>query len=378
MITALSNARIVTANDIVLGSVTMKDGVIIDIHEGNTCQAAIDMEGDYLIPGIVDIHTDNLERHYFPRPNIDWNPASASIAHDGVCIANGVTTVFDSLSLGAWSNETVRAVGNLRRLVAGLNTARSAGALRADHRIHWRCELPSPSLPELLEEFLPEPMAGMASFMDHTPGQRQYKNLDYFLDRNWRDQMTEAEIAARLDERRTDQANNVDSNRALLGKMAAELGLVLAAHDDETADHVAAAHAAGAVIAEFPVTLEAAAEARRLGMFNIMGGPNLIRGGSYSGNVSAAELASKELLDGFASDYVPRSLVECAFRLVDEAHGWLLPQAVATVTHAPAKAAGLSDRGQLAPGLRADILRVNADSGLPIIRSVWVAGERVG
>lgn len=375
--TVLTNAQIVTADAFFAGSVVIDGSDIADVDTGRMNGGAIDMDGDYLIPGIIDMHTDNLERHYFPRPNIDWNPVSATIAHDGVCIASGVTTVFDSLALGAWSNGEVRALGNLRRLIDGIGRAKVGGALRADHFLHWRCELPAQTLPEMLDEFIVHPLSRLASFMDHTPGQRQYKNLDFFLDRTWRKEMAEEEVTARLAARREDQARNVAPNRVYLGDIAKGRGIVLAAHDDETAEHVAAAHAAGAVISEFPVTMEAAEEARRLGMINIMGGPNLVRGGSYSGNVGAADLVETELLDGFASDYVPRSLIECAFRLAEEPHGWTLPAAVATVTSVPARALGLADRGEVAMGLRADLLRVSIDAGLPVVRGVWVAGQRV-
>jgi alpha-D-ribose 1-methylphosphonate 5-triphosphate diphosphatase len=325
------------------------------------------------------MHTDNLERHYFPRPMIDWNPASATIAHDGVCIASGVTTVFDSLSLGvgAASGEA-RDLDNLRRLVDGVEMADEAGALRAKHFIHWRCELPGPALHDQLEEFLPRRHTRLASLMDHTPGQRQYKNLEVFLDRTWRREgMNEAAIAERIALRREHQDRHVDANRALLAGMAQERGIPLATHDDETAQHIAEAHAVGARIAEFPVTVEAAEEARRLGMVNIMGGPNLIRGGSYSGNVSSAELEDVGLLDGFASDYVPRSLIECAFRLADAEFGRSLPASVGSVTKVVAEAVGLYDRGEIAQGKRADLVRVSLHGGLPVVRSVWVAGQRV-
>lgn len=377
MQTIISNARIILADKIVHGTVAIKDGVVMQIDDSLTNGSAIDFNGDYLMPGIVDIHTDNLERHYFPRPNIGWNPVSAAIAHDGVCIASGVTTVFDSLAIGAWDRGEARGLENLRNLVVGICSADEGGALRADHYLHWRCELPVGSLPQLLDEFVPHRMTKLASFMDHTPGQRQYMHMDYFLDRTWRKEMNEDEVQSRLAQRLEDQERNVDANRAYMAATAKQHGVILAAHDDQTVEHVRAGHAAGAVISEFPVTSEAAAEARRLGMVNIMGGPNLIRGGSYSGNVSAKSLAEDDLLDGFASDYVPRSMVECAFRLADEPHGWTLPDAVATVTSVPANAVGLSDRGEIAEGKRADLLRISIDAGLPVVRSVWVAGERV-
>ncbi len=379
MSTLLTNAQIVLAGSVVHGTVAFADGKITFVDASKANGSALDMNGDFVIPGIVDIHTDNLERHYFPRPYIDWNPLSATIAHDGVCIASGVTTVFDSLALGVGgSGGESRDLDNLRRLVDGIEAADNHGALRAQHFIHWRCELPGPSLPALLDEFMPRRHTRLASLMDHTPGQRQYKNLDVFLDRTWRREgMTETMIDDRMRERREHQRRNVAAHRHQLAEIARAHDIPLATHDDETVEHIVEAHAAGARIAEFPVTLEAAREAQRHGMINVMGGPNLIRGGSYSGNVSAAELEAEGLLDGFASDYVPRSLIECAFRLAEPEHGRSLPAAVASVTSIIANAVGLTDRGEIAPGKRADLVRVSLNGGLPVVRSVWVAGQRV-
>lgn len=376
----ITNARIVTAEVSFLGSVSIANGIIQSIGtQVSTVAAAIDFEGDLLIPGIVDIHTDNLERHYFPRPYIDWNAVSATIAHDGVCLSGGITTVFDSLSVGAWGNGEARALDNLRRLVAGVDHADQSGALRADHLLHWRCELTADDLDVMADEFLPHRMTGLVSIMDHTPGQRQYRHLDRFLDRVWRSEgVSEVDIAARIDDRRAKQARNVAPNRDRIAVRVQAANIPLATHDDETVDHVEQGFAAGATIAEFPVTAEAAAHAHKRGMINVMGGPNLIRGGSYSGNVSAAETADAGLLDGFASDYVPRSLIECAFRLTEPPFNWSLPAAVRTVTRTPAHAVRLADRGEIAEGKRADVLRVRLAAGLPVMRGVWVKGERVG
>jgi alpha-D-ribose 1-methylphosphonate 5-triphosphate diphosphatase len=374
----IGNAHIVLEGESFTGSVTIKDGIIADIDSGSSSAGDIDFEGDFLIPGIIDIHTDNLERHYFPRPNIDWNAVSATIAHDGVCISGGITTVFDSLSVGAWGNGQARELDNLRALVDGVELAEEHGALRSHHLLHWRCELTADNLPTMIDEFLPRRMTGMASLMDHTPGQRQYRHIDGFLDRTWRKEgMTEAQIDERIAERRERQERNVVPNRAHVAAAARVTNITLATHDDETAEHVDLGFAAGATIAEFPVTAEAAAHAHSLGMVNIMGGPNLIRGGSYSGNVSAAETADAGLLDGFASDYVPRSLIECAFRLTQAPFNWSLADAVRTVTQTPAYAVGLTDRGVIAAGKRADILRVSLNAALPVVRGVWVKGERV-
>lgn len=379
METVLRNANIVLGDELVRGDIALREGVIAAVDPVLRSGDGIgeDLDGDFLAPGIVDLHTDSLEKYFFPRPGIDWNPVSAAITHDGACLSVGVTTVFDSLSLGSFGQSESRSTDNLDRLVAGLLSARNAGALRADHRIHWRCELPSDVLQEQFNKAHLHPMTGLVSLMDHTPGQRQYMNLDRFLDRVWRKEgASEAEIAARMNAQYDRQARNVGPNRAHVAEGAKSIGAPIAAHDDETEDHVEAAVAAGATIAEFPVTPEAARRSRELGMSVIMGGPNLVRGGSYSGNLSAAEAARTDMLDGLASDYVPRSLVESAFILAREPFGWGLPAAFAAVCAAPAKAAGLNDRGEIAVGKRADLIRIRLAGGLPVVRGVWVAGRR--
>jgi len=228
----ITNARIVTAEAVVHGSVIIENGIIQEIKEGDFSSVGLDVDGEFVTPGIVDMHTDNLERHFFPRPNIDWDPVSAAIAHDGVCIASGVTTVFDSFSLGSWNKSEARGLTNLRRLLGGVDTARASGALRADHFVHWRCELPAPHLPELVDEFMAHPMTRLASLMDHTPGQRQYRDLEFFLNRNWRSELDEGEVAERLAQRRENQAAYADAHRGHVGASAASHGIVLASHDD--------------------------------------------------------------------------------------------------------------------------------------------------
>lgn len=372
---AFRNAMVVTPDDAFLGSVQVRGGRIVAIDRGPSAVGE-DLEGDVLMPGVIDLHTDNLEKHFFPRPNIDWSPVSAAVTHDGCCLSVGVTTVFDSLSIGSFNAAASRNHDNLVRLADGLAAARAAGMLKADHRLHWRCETPADDLPDRLEALVGHPMTGLLSLMDHTPGQRQYRNLERYL-ANWVEQgMSPEAMEDRMAGIRDRQARNADRNRRLVAELAIERGHPLASHDDEDVEHIDVAADLGATVAEFPVTLEAARRAHERGMVVVMGGPNLIRGGSYSGNVPAADLAHAGLLDAFASDYVPRSLVECAIKLTAPAFGWSLAQAVATVTSAPARAAQLHDRGAIAPGLRADLLRVRIHDGLPVLRGVWVEGAR--
>jgi alpha-D-ribose 1-methylphosphonate 5-triphosphate diphosphatase len=372
---AFRNARVVTGDEDFIGSVLVRDGVVAEVSRGPS-EVGEDFEGDVLMPGVVDLHTDSLEKHYFPRPNIDWNPVSAAVTHDGCCLSVGVTTILNSLTLGSFNASAARSTDNLRRLVDGLNDAHDQGMLRADHKIHWRCETTADDLRSRLEVMADHPMTAMFSLMDHTPGQRQYRNLEKHLS-NWQaNGMSEAAALERLAQVRDRQARNAEGNRAHVAEMAKSRKTPLASHDDESLAHVDEAADLGATVAEFPVTAEAARRARERGMVVVMGGPNLIRGGSYSGNVPAAELAQADLLDAFASDYVPRSLVECAFAMTRAPFGWSLSQAVALVTAGPARAVGLDDRGEVAPGRRADLLRVRLAGDLPLVRGVWTQGRR--
>lgn len=372
---AFRNARVVTGDETFIGSVLMRGGKVVSVDAGVSC-AGEDMEGDVLMPGVIDLHTDNLEKHFFPRPNIGWDPVSAAVTHDGCCLSVGVTTVFDSLSIGSFNAAASRNHDNLIRLADGLAHANSNGLLKADHKVHWRCETPADDLPHELEGFARHPMTALFSLMDHTPGQRQYRNLEKYLD-GWRaDGMTENAVDHRMADIRDRQARNAERHRRLVADVAVARGAPLATHDDEDAAHIDAAADLGATVAEFPVTLEAAQQARARGMIIVMGGPNLIRGGSYSGNVPASELAHAGLLDAFASDYVPRSLIECAFALTRPEFGWSLARAVATVTSGPARAGRLRDRGVIAPGRRADLLRVRVTGDLPVVQEVWVEGRR--
>lgn len=375
METAYRNARVVTADDAFLGSVLVRDGRIAAVDRGPS-EAGEDLDGDILMPGVIDLHTDNLERHFFPRPKIDWNPVSAAVTHDGCCLSVGVTTIFDSLSIGSFNAAASRDHENLGRLADGLAAAYAGGMLKADHKLHWRCETPADDLPKELELFAAHPLTALFSVMDHTPGQRQYRDAERHF-AMWREGgMSDADVEARMAGIRDRQARNADNHRRLVAEVAQAHGAPLASHDDEDEAHIDTAADLGATVAEFPVTLEAARRARERGMVVVMGGPNLIRGGSYSGNVRAADLAQEGLLDAFASDYVPRSLVECAFALMKPEFGWSLPRAVAVVTAGPARAAGLDDRGVIEAGRRADLVRVRLHGDLPVVRGVWVEGQR--
>ena len=372
----LTNARIVLAGTILHGTVVVEGIVIRDVQPGRTdAPGAVDLDGDYLVAGVVDLHTDNLERQVQPRSNARWPSRSAMLSHDAQCAAAGVTTVLDALCLGDLGFEKDR-VRTFQEGVADGDALTGTGLLKADHYLHLRCELPAMDMMALLDPVADHPRVRMISLMDHSPGVGQYADLDRYRAMRLREGIDAATVERRIVELQELRAVWRGPNRrALLDRVQA--GRVpLASHDDRTAAEVDENHSDGIAISEFPVTLAAAAAAKAHGMQVIAGAPNIVRGGSHSGNVSAATLVREGAVDAFASDYVPSSVVEAAFACARD--GLIsLPEAMALVSEQPAAMAGLSDRGRVAPGLRADLVRVRVHDDLPVVRQVWRAGERV-
>lgn len=374
--TIFSNAQIVLADEVFTGSVSIVDGQISDFDSG-TSRLGEDMAGDYLIPGLVELHTDHLENHYRPRPGVFWDPLAALHAHDAQVAGSGITTVFDAVRIGS-DNDMPEMLHHAEKLVNAIRSGSESAWLRADHFIHLRCELPSHDVVAHFDALAYHPLTRLASVMDHTPGQRQFRSLEDYK-RFYARQMgrTPEELQAYLDARQAEHERYSSANRRAIVERAKELELALASHDDATLAHVEEAADDGVAISEFPTTLEAAAAAHDAGLAILMGAPNVVRGKSHSGNISATDLVAAGLLDILSSDYVPFALLQAAFLLPQRVEGLDLAGALATVTRNPARAAGLHDRGEIAPGKRADLVRVAAGAPLPVVRAVWREGLRV-
>jgi alpha-D-ribose 1-methylphosphonate 5-triphosphate diphosphatase len=373
----LRNLRAVTADaELPAAAMVVRDGKIAAVDPAGAA-AGHDWEGDYLLPGFVELHTDNLEKHLSPRPGVRWPAADAVLAHDAQIAAAGITTVYDAVSVGDMFERSDR-VENLNRMVDALSAARAAGALRAEHLVHLRCEVTYPGVVELTEALLPRPEVALVSIMDHTPGQRQFvdesKLRHYYVKKHG---MTDAQFDAFAADRRRMHETYGAAHRAALIELARTRGIALASHDDATVEHVAESVAAGMTIAEFPTTPEAAKASHEAGLAVLMGAPNLVLGGSHSGNVAAIDLARAGHVDILSSDYVPASLLRGVFQLAGAGIGFDLPKAAATAARNPARAAGIADRGELAAGQRADFLRVRVAGGTPHVREVWREGKRI-
>ncbi|MFW2587423.1 alpha-D-ribose 1-methylphosphonate 5-triphosphate diphosphatase [Sagittula sp. SSi028] len=373
----LANARLVLRDRVTTGCVTITDGTITDVTEGaHIPDGAIDCQGDFVTPGLVELHTDNLERHMEPRPEVDWPHLPALIAHDAELASVGITTVFDALRVGSIAGGKARYSAYARNVANELLQARAEGAFKISHFIHLRAEICSETLLDEMAQFGVEDRVGIVSLMDHTPGQRQFRDLGalrvYLTKKR---NLTEEEFLEHVANLKGLQARLGAAHEQGAVAEANRYGAVIASHDDTTADQVAVSARNGVGFAEFPTTVEAAEACRASGIAVMMGAPNLIRGGSHSGNVAARDLAERDLLDIVSSDYVPSALLLSAFRLAEIWDD--LPRAIACVTDAPARAAGLTDRGRLDEGLRGDVLRIRANGDTPLLRGVWSRGARV-
>ncbi|MES0883806.1 alpha-D-ribose 1-methylphosphonate 5-triphosphate diphosphatase [Roseibium sp. SCP14] len=371
------NAKLIVADEVIDGSLTVDGEGRIENIASPTETDGHDCEGDFLLPGLVELHTDHLETHYAPRPKVRWNTVSAVQAHDAQIACAGITTVFDALRVGM-DEDADLTYQDMRSLADAIETGQREHRLRADHFIHLRCEVSAPDVMNAFKVFEEDDSIRLISLMDHTPGQRQFVSLDaykvYFKGKKG---FSDAEMDAFIKRRQEKASALAPEHRRQLSDQAGKRGIAIASHDDATSEHVEEAVALNTRIAEFPTTVQAARASHEAGMAVLMGAPNVVRGGSHSGNVSARELAEAGYLDVLSSDYIPASLLQASFQLAEEIEAISLPKAVAMVTSNPATAIGLDDRGSLLPGLRADLIQVKLVGNVPIVRGVWREGKRV-
>lgn len=374
--TVLTNAKLVLEDEILHGTIVIEDGVIADVDAGTVAQGE-DMEGDYLVPGLIELHTDHLEQHFAPRPGVRWPLTAAIQAHDSQIAASGITTVFDCLRLGS-DEEGGFEKGEMRAMSNAIQEAQAEGRLRADHRIHLRCEVSAADVMDHFSEFEDDGAVGLISLMDHAPGQRQFQTLDqYELYYKTKRGLSDEQFRAFCERRQMQSAIYSDKHRHALAAICAARGIAVASHDDATLDHVEEARQFNVTVAEFPTSMTAARASHEAGMGVLMGAPNVVRGKSHSGNIAARELAREGVLDVLSSDYVPFSLIYAPFILAEEVDHIELHDAIAMVTANPARQVGLDDRGRLASGLRADLVRVGRQDTIPVVRQVWREGRRV-
>ncbi len=372
----LANATLVLPNETLTGSVRIAGETIVEVASGAAIPAgAIDCDGDFVCPGLVELHTDNLERHIQPRPRVDWPHAAAILAHDAELASTGITTVFDAMRIGSIPSGQ-RYKKYARDLSRELWNLREQDALKISHFLHLRAEVCSETLVEELDEFDAGDRVGLVSLMDHTPGQRQFRDmaqLEAYM--KGKHGMNDDDFLQHVAQLKSLRERFGDRHEVETVKAARRFGAMLASHDDTTDAQVRISAGHGITLAEFPTTVEAARACHDHGIKVMMGAPNVIRGGSHSGNVAAHELAELGHLDILSSDYVPAALLLSAARL-GEMWGDMA-RGLRTVTQTPAQVVGLDDRGELRAGARADVIRFRLREGAPALNGVWSRGRRV-
>src|SRR6476469_3635904 len=330
--TVVGNAGIVLADRVIeRGWIAFADGRVVGYGEGNAPAGSEDAGGDLIMPGLIELHTDHLEAHYLPRPKVFWDPIAAVVSYDGQLATSGITTALDSLRV--WREDGAEEVdGRAGVLAEAIAAARDAKLLRSDHFLHLRCEIPMPSVVEEARELIGRPDVRLLSLMDHTPGQRQFRDegklRDYYRGKNGG--MTDAQLDVLFERRFSYQKPYAATNLRAIVALAHEYRIPLASHDDTTHENVIDAVRDRVAVAEFPTTIEAARGLHKAGIGILMGAPNVVRGGSQSGTIAAVDLAREGLLDILSSDYIPSSLLMAALQLPQCAPALDMASAVST------------------------------------------------
>jgi alpha-D-ribose 1-methylphosphonate 5-triphosphate diphosphatase len=383
----LGNVRAVLPDTVIDDAhVVVRDGRIAEVLPSSGARVPdVDGGGLHVVPGLVDVHSDGLEKERLPRPGVPLPWMFSMASFEGKIRAAGITTVFHGASFSdrqtAKNERSVLMAEEMCEAIEAWN-ARDVDERLVDHHILHRLDVRSqPGLDSLrgyIEKrvdngFFNADHPAVISHEDHTPGIGQYADRTFFETYVKAMQgVSEEDARAHVDliaaEREANIGVREESMAWLHDRSMGGIARVFG-HDPESAVEIADLAARGGNVAEFPTTIEAAREAVARGMSVIMGGPNIIRGGSHSGNVSAEELASLGVVTALASDYLPSSLMGAAFSLA-ERNILSLPEAVGLVTSGPAKAVGLHDRGSLVEGQRADLVLVSIEHGCPVIRSV--------
>lgn len=376
-ISMFENAHIVLRDSEFHGWVAVTGGNIVDMGDGRAPERGVDCRGDILAPGFVELHTDHLESHLRPRPKVDWPTRMSIVAYDAQMVASGITTVFDSVRVGN-DADYVATCNEAKDLVGEIAAAAAEGVLRARHRTHLRCEICADDVVESAGDVMAAHQVDLISLMDHTPGARQFASIEawktYYGGKSG---LPQSRLQMLMDRKRELFEKNYVSHRAALVAMAHKHGVAIASHDDSNSEHVEESIADKVSLAEFPTSILAALLSHQAGISVLMGAPNVVRGGSHSGNVAAEALARDGLLDILSSDYVPASLLMGAFGLAQRIEGYGLARAVRTISYNPARAAGIQDRGEIAIGQAADLVRISMHDNGPIVREVYRDGLRV-
>ena len=360
----LSNATIVTPEETIEGSLVCEDGLIVAV-EARQIRGGLDLGGAIVAAGFIDLHNDGLEGEINPRPGVGLPLDFALSNFDRRAAASGITLAFHAITFAgiAKKERSVEAADERATAIRRMDPAKSI----VEHQVLFRADVWQPEGLPLLFERAMDWDTRLVTLNDHTPGQGQYRDIDIYRAAitKWVELGSEAEASAHVVGKMAFAREHPELANETFAKIAAavpRLGMTLGSHDDDSAERCAFMHGLGATISEFPVTVEAAQKARELGMTIVAGAPNVVRGGSHSGNVSALELVMLGFCDILVADYHAPSLLLAVQRLVEEC-GLALAEAMALVTRNPAAAIGRSDLGVVEPGRNATLTIVRTQAG---------------
>ncbi|QEW20674.1 Alpha-D-ribose 1-methylphosphonate 5-triphosphate diphosphatase [Marinibacterium anthonyi] len=374
----LSNATLVGPDAVYSGAIRIADGRIEEITRDPVDGEAIDCQGMLLTPGLIDMHGDMIEQELEPRAQVHFPTDVALNALDLRLAASGVTTAYAAVSFAAGTSKGQRrSYDHTSDVIRALDAARPR--LRVDHKVHARFDITFQDALAVVEALIEDGTVDLVSLMDHTPGQGQYRDIERFarqlayargIEQGQAEQLVADKIADRAR-----PAEVIAATLRDIADLCARSGVPMASHDDDTPEKVELMAGLGVRISEFPVTEDAAAACRAHGLVTAMGAPNALRGQSYSGNLSARQAHALGHLDILAADYHPAAIMP-ALLILAETDPRGLPGAVAMATDTPARALGLSDRGRLEPGLRADLAVFDPSSAGRCL-AVWSAGRLI-
>lgn len=380
---AITNGIIVTEEQLLHDHVVLVDGTIIHgIVPTASVQLdgmdVIDAKGGYISPGFVDIHSDYIETIISPRPTSFMSMKVGLREGERILMTHGITTIFHSLSYygdDKYSHKAIRNPENVQRCIDAIHDTHTTPHL-IRHRLHARFEIDSIAQMPTLEQNILDGKVHLLSFMDHTPGQGQYRNLEIYKEimRGYRD-MSDSEANVLIQEQ-TEKEKMTFDDIERLSKLAISKNIAVASHDDDDIAKLQLVQSYGTTISEFPITLDVAKEATRMGMYTIAGAPNILNGGSHSGNLSAAEAIQARVINIICSDYYPPAMLHGIFELANK-YDEDLHRLFQLVTLNPARAVNMDHEiGSLKPGKKADILVIEQMSdGYPVVTSTIVDGN---
>lgn len=368
----LTNARIVTPETVLQGSVRIEGDRIAAVGPDTDPERGddvVDADGQYLLPGLVDLHGDDIEGQLQPRNGARMDTAMALGAADRSNVAAGITTKYHAI---AFENDPEE--GRTTELAAELTEAiEAADSWMADHRIHVRCEVSQEEAVTAAIRDVQREAVDLVSVMSHVPGKGQFADIEAFKEYyETSDRHTVEEAERFIEERTSISMSEIRDRVDRVVERANDADVVTASHDDEDPQEVERLSERGVDIAEYPITLETAKRANELGMTTVMGAPNLVRGESQWGNLTSMATIDADVLDVLCVDYHPPSLLAAPFVETGEP----LPKRVARVTKNPADAVGLTDRGRVEVGARADLVLVDT-AGTPTVSRAFVEGRDV-